>query len=140
MLLSDLTGERVLKCVPKLDVRHPLCANASGAMFGLDDTIYLVFEDENDGYRSSAGPLLSFVGSVYDLGGSYHEYLEEAVICSHGTRGEYGGESDVLELRSKETGELIFRVGTDNVDDYYPSFVAEWRPEGLGANSKKRIA
>lgn len=139
MKLSDLVGEHVFKYVPKTDIRHPLCNDASGVLFGLDDTIYLVFEEESDGYRSSAGPLLSFVGSAYELGGSYHEYLSEPVICSHGTRGQYGGESDALEVRSKETGGLIFRVGTDNVDDYYPSFVVEWRPENLSANSKARI-
>jgi len=32
------------------------------------------------------------------------------------------------------SGELIFRVGTDNVDDYYPSFVCEWNPAGLSVN------
>ena len=136
---KELVGEHIFKYVPKLDVRHPLSSDANGVLFGLDNMVYLVFEDENDGYRSCAGPLLSFEGAAYELGGSYHEYLREAVVCSHGTRCEYG-EADTLEVRSKETGDLIFRVGTDNTDDYYPSFVVEWRPENLSANSATRLA
>lgn len=131
--LKDLVGEHEFTLVPKLDVRHPISVDANGAMFGLDDTIYLIFEDENDGYRSSAGPLLSFKGSAYQLGGSYHEYLKERVLCEHETQGEYG-ENDVLRVISIATGRVIFRVGTTNVDDYYPSFVAEWQPENLSAN------
>ena len=137
-MFSDIVGEGVFKYAPKMDVRHPLCNDANGVLFGIDDTVYLAFEDENDGYRSSAAPLLSFVGAAYELGGGYHSYLNEEVVCSYGTSSKYAGKADCLEVRSKETGRLIFRVGTDNTDDYYPSFVCEWSPEHLSANAKAR--
>jgi hypothetical protein len=143
MQLSDLVGEHVLEIVPRVDIRHPIPgSDANGALFTLSGKTYLIFEDESDGYRSSAGPLLCFEGSAYVIGGGsfYPDYIHEAVLCSHVTKGEYGGQDDILEVRSKETGEVIFRVGTDNVDDYYPSFVCEWRPEGLSANARGRIA
>lgn len=140
--LKELVGERTLEIVPRTDIHHPIPgSDANGCIFSLDGHTYLIFEDESDGYRSSAGPLLSFAGPAFQLGGGsfYPEYIREPVVCSHRTRGEYGGEDDILEMRSRTTGEVIFRVGTSNVDDYYPSFVCEWRPEGLSANGKEAI-
>jgi hypothetical protein len=141
---DSLVGEHIFGCVP-LKPRHPFDEDADGVCFMLDDTTYLVFEDPSDGYRSSAGPILSFDGAPYALGGDgggYPEYLKEPVLCTHRTTGEdeYEDGADILEVRSKETGALIFAVGTRNCDDYYPSFVNSWTPEGLSANSKARIA
>lgn len=138
--LSEIVGAGVMTFAPHVYLRHPFDADASGVMFGIDDTVYIVFEDESDGYRSSAGPLLSFKGAHYELGHSFYaEYIREPVLCSHRTSGEYGGEDDVLEIRSIETGKVIFCVGTENVADYYPSYVVRWSPENLSANSKKRL-
>lgn len=137
--LSELAGERILEAVPNLEVRHPFDPDASGACFTLDGRTYLVFEDPSDGYRSTASPLMSFAGSAYELGGNWFAtYIHEPVLCSHRTIAEFGGEDDVLEMRSKETGALIFAIGTSNVDDYYPSFTAEWTPQNLSANAKTR--
>ena len=135
MELKDLVGEAVLGIVPMTDIRHPFDADASGVMFSIDQTTYLVFEDPNDGYRSAAGPLLHFAGDAYQLGTPNSQYIREPVLISHRTRGEYSGEDDVIEMRSKSTGQLIFEVGTTNVDDYYPSFHCAWHPEGLAANT-----
>lgn len=138
--LSELVGAGMMTFVPNLEIRHPFRNDASGVMFGLDDTVYIVFEDESDGYRSNAGPLLAFKGSPYEISGSFYpEYIREAVLCSHRNQGEFGGEDDVLEVRSIETGKIIFCVGTENVDDYYPCFVVRWSPENLSANSKARF-
>lgn len=138
--LADLVGETVLELVPKTDLCHPLSGEATGAIFTLEDRTYLVFEDPSDGYRSGAGPLLSFNGSAYKIGGDwYPTYIREAVLCTIRTKGAYGGEDYVLELRSKKTGQLIFEIGTENVDDYYPSYVCRWSPEGLSANAKSEL-
>lgn len=131
--LKDLVGRHKFDYAPRTDVCHPLDPNANGIVFGLDGVTYLVFENPNDGYRSSAAPLLEFNGSLYELGGS-PEYLHNIyVLVSHETEGEYGGENDVLVLRDEVTGVELMRVGTSNVDDYYPSFVSWWNPEGLEA-------
>jgi hypothetical protein len=137
--LKDLVGERVLEIVPNLNLRHPLSQDASGVLFTLDRTTYLVFEDLDDGYRSHAGPILSYEGAAYELGYDGYGspvYIREKVICSHRTNGEYSGEADVLEMRSAETGALVFAIGTENTDDYYPSYFCAWHPEGLSANAK----
>lgn len=140
--LSDLVGESVLETVPRIDVRHPFDTDASGVVFTLGGRTYLVFEDPSDGYRNSAGPLLSFAGAAYELGGEgfWPDYIHEEVYCSHRTKGSHGNDDDVLEVSSKATGQLIFEVGTEDIDDYYPSYVCRWDPEGLSANAKARIA
>jgi hypothetical protein len=138
---SDLVGEHIFGIVPA-EARHPFSGEASGVCFVLDDTSYLVFENPDDGYRSNAGPILSWEGGAYELGYegySFPTYLREPVVCSHRTTAEYSGESDILQVRSKETGEVIFEVGTDHTDDYYPSFVNTWNPAGLSANAKLRV-
>jgi hypothetical protein len=130
--LKDLVGRHKLDWVPRTDVRHPFDPDANGIVFSLDGTIYLVFEDPSDGYRSNAGPILEFKGGLYELGGVSPEYLfEKYVLASHETQGEYGGENDILVLRDELTGHEIMRVGTSNVDDYYPSFVSWWNPSGV---------
>jgi hypothetical protein len=139
--LADLAGKHVFQIVPK-DIRHPLVADASGILFVLDETTYLVFEDPNDGYRSMAGPVLSYQGGAYELGYDGYDfptYIREPVACTHRSTGKDGFEdgADVLEVRSDVTGEIIFEVGTANRDDYYPYYVCRWSPGGLSANAKR---
>jgi hypothetical protein len=141
---ADMAGERTFQIVPK-EIRHPLCADASGILFVLDDTTYLVFEDPSDGYRSNASPILSYEGGAYELGYEGYDfptYIREPVICTHRTDGkdEWEDCADILEVRSKVTGKLIFEVGTDNVGDYYPSYACRWDPTGLSANAQKEAA
>lgn len=124
MTLDSLVGEHTLNYVPRTDLRHPIDIDASGCMFGLDGTSYLIFEDPDDDYRSSAGAVLSFTGDPYELGGNiWPERLEMPVLCS--MEGDGGG---VLTMRDRKTGAVVFEVGTDNSDDYYPSYIARWTP------------
>jgi hypothetical protein len=141
---ADLAGEHIFMIVPK-EIRHPLHADASGVLFVLDETTYLVFEDPSDGYRSSASPILSYQGGAYELGYDGYDfptYIREPVVCAHRTTGkdEWEDGADLLEVRSKATGKLIFEVGTSNVDDYYPSYTSRWDPTGLSANAQKEVA
>ena len=127
--LEQLVGEQVLSFVPALDLRHPFDADASGCAFGMGGWVYLVFEDPDDGYRSLAAPLLAFKGDLYQLGGSlWPEPINLNVVCS--MQGEGGG---VLTAREVATGKVVFEIGTDNSDDYYPSYIARWTPPGLRA-------
>lgn len=137
MDLSEIIGEKTLDIVPMMNVRHPFDSEANGVLFALDDTTYIIFEDPSDGYRSYAGPVLSFKGSPCEIGAgsNYPQYLREPVLCRHVTkRGEFDGECDLLEVLSRNTGKAVFTIGTLNVDDYYPSFFCEWSPGGLTAN------
>lgn len=126
LLLRDLVGEHILNCAARTDVRHPFYDDKSGIAFALDEDIYFVFEDLNDGYRSTAAPILKASGPSYEFWEP--EYIQRRVLIRYVTKGEYDGEDDIIEVIDIGTGHLWMRVGTKNIDDYYPSFVAEWYP------------
>lgn len=130
--LDQLVGPHKMKHTPITDVRHPFDPDAGGIAFGLDDAIYMVFEDPSDGYRSHAGPLLSFKGRFSDLGARRFDYCDLDVVCSmktsNGKEGWERKECEILEVRVAETGDLILEVGTENTDDHYPCFIARWTP------------
>lgn len=126
MELKDLVGPHKLECAARPDANHPFGRDCEGIAWAMDNKVYMVFEASNDGYRSSAGPILVADGPAYDFWDP--EYLHRDIVGRHVTKGDYSGEADILELIDVATGHVWLRVGTDNVDDYYPSFVAVWTP------------
>lgn len=130
MYLNDFVGEYVLTYVPNLDIPHPTDRDASGISFQLNNTNITIFEDPDDGYRSHAGELITTEGYVPSVG-HIPEWIHEKVICTY-----CGNCEDILEVRSVVTGGILLRVGTENTDDYYPWFVAQWSPENLSKNTK----
>lgn len=140
MELKSLAGAGILEMVP-MKATHPFDPDADGVCFTLNNVTYLAFEDPSDGYRSSLGQLLTVDGPAYSIGGDTNiVYIKEAVDCSYVEQTEGHDGADILEMRSKETGQIVFRIGTDNSDDYYPWFVNEWHPENLSVNSKTRAS
>jgi hypothetical protein len=133
---SALLGEHVLTGVSRETLKLPSyegserLEDSAALNFELDGVVYSAVEDPEDGYRSSMRHFV--VGSA-----------EVARFAPHRVTGsmraddtEYGHQSnDVLELRDVVTGKVVLAVGTDNYDDYYPSFVADWNPENLAANA-----
>lgn len=126
--LRELVGSRTMNYTPNTDIRHPFDPDCNGVAFEIDGVVYFCFEDGNDGYRSCAGPLMSYVGSPYEMGWYGSEYVKWPVVCSWREACEYGGAAEILEIRLVSNGQLILSVGTDNTDDYYPSFVAIYSP------------
>jgi hypothetical protein len=101
--------------------------NGQVIRFVLDGKTYTAREDDNDGYRSAMEDLVE--GGVCK-----NQFAPQRVLCSIRTEGEYGSKDDVLEMRDIATGKLVLEVGTDNTDDYYPSFVANFKPENMACN------
>lgn len=96
--------------------------------FRLDGTLYSAIEDPNDGYRSSMRDLR--------VGGSApirNVFGPVQVLCVYRDKQGYH-ESDLLEFYDAANGKLVLTVGTDNSDDYYPSYVAAFRPEAMSIN------
>ena len=96
--------------------------------FVLDGVTYTAIEDPNDGYRSSMQELkvsevvVKNVFEPCDVLGVYRD------------KGKYGDTDDVLDLFDAVTGLLVLSVGTEDVDDYYPSFLAVFKPENMAVN------
>lgn len=133
---SELVGERTMNCVPIMDARHPFDPDASAVAFNLDGTWYLATEDPEDGYRSYMGTLMPTVSPDYGKA----EYIYEKVVVEaleSDPDVDYEGRCDILAIKSAVTGRVIFKVGTNNTDDYYPYFVGSWHPENLAANQNK---
>lgn len=98
--------------------------------FRLNGTVYLAVEDPEDGYRSCMRELV--VDNNAELS---NVFPMVEVVGVHRTKYEYGGTSDILELIDAHTGKVVLEVGTENTDDYYPSFVASFHPENMILNA-----
>jgi len=106
--------------------------------FRLDGKCFIAAEDPDDGYRSA----------MRDLVISYDAKMKNVfeplrVLGRHRTKspidleGEYdlGGKDDVLELVDVVTGKIVIEVGTTEVEDYYPGYVASFHPEAMAHNA-----
>lgn len=138
MELADLIGEHVLSGVDMTDEDMPSDWSDESAYHGsvcrfiLDGRTYTAREDDNDGYRSAMRDLVEG-GEVKNV------FPPQRVLCSLQTEGEYGGKGEILVMRDVVTGKEVLQVGTDNMDDYYPSFVANFRPENMAINSQATV-
>lgn len=128
MSWDDLLGDRVLMAI-RTDVRHPFDPDASGVALDLGDLTVFVFEDPDDGYRSSAGAPLTAKASMYEYAGS-PTYIRAPVTIT--AWGEHG---TGIILTDRRNGKVVLRLGTDESDDYYPCFVCDWRPQDLADNA-----
>lgn len=129
---DDLCGERQLRAI-RTDVVHPFNSEASGVALDLEDMTVFVFEDPSDGYRSCAAAPLVAKCSLYEFGCS-PEYLRVPVLIQRWTKSDYGT-PDGVEFIDRRNGKVILLLGTDNSDDYYPSFTCDWRPANLADNT-----
>jgi hypothetical protein len=134
MAWSDLYGQHELRAV-RADVRHPFDSEASGFAFDLGDLTVFVFEDPSDGYRSCAIEPMIIKAPLYSFGCS-PEYIRAPVLVREMTAGTYGDGAEGIEMIDTRNGKTILRLGTDNSDDYYPSFTCDWRPQDLADNAE----
>lgn len=59
------------------------------------------------------------------------------VLAVHRERADYGGPADILDLIDCATGKVVLSAGTENDDDYYPSFIANFTPGNMASNVGK---
>lgn len=124
--LKDLVGLRKLSGV-SFDTIEPDKAEdgwhqddaANSCTFILDGKAYQAIEDPSDGYRSTMRVLRKV--SVKDV---KNRFEPVTVLCRLQTERPFGGSCDLLEMLETVKGKAVLTVGTDNNDDYYPSFVA----------------
>ena len=98
--------------------------------FRLNGTVYVVVEDPSDGYRSS----MRAIKVAPKRTRMANRFPPVQVLCRHKDRSGYN-QSDLLELIDVITAKVVLEVGTDNSDDYYPSFVANFQPENMATNT-----
>lgn len=135
MELKDLIGEHILDAVDfsteqVKNLWDDFC-DSQVIRFRLDGKVFTAIEDPDDGYRSCMKEL--FVGD-WPMSNAFPPVR---VLCRHKDHNEDGEVSDILELIDAITGEAIVQVGTEEIDGYYPSFVAVFRPEAMAINNPK---
>lgn len=109
--IEDLTGEHTLTGVEEYydDSRQEFCLVLDGITFSF-------VEDENDGYRSCLGEV--FVGQR-EVKNTFPPVEVEVI---------YNNAPDTDCIVGMVDGHrVIFEVGTDYTEDYYPCFVASFR-------------
>lgn len=119
----DFYSEEVVRWTDDLEL-------AQHCRFRLNGVVFIAVENPDDGYRSSMQHLLIGWTAMANV------FPPLKVIGRHRKEGTYGGEDDVLELIDEQTGQVVLEVGTANVDDYFPGFVASFHPEAMAHNSK----
>lgn len=124
MQLEDLVGPHELTGVDFINqhVGDPACA----VNFTLDGVTYSATEDECDGYRSAMGA----------LGVSDKPTLNTFPACR--VAGVMRSGEDILDLIDIATGKVVFSVGTDSSDDYYPTYVSSFDPTAMVTNRQRR--
>lgn len=100
--------------------------------FVLDGVTYTAIEDSSDGYRSTLDGIMVSQEKVKN------DFLPVEVLVVYREKGDSewstNNDCEILDFFDTKNGKKIMEIGTDNSDDYYPSFVANWQPENLSIN------
>ncbi len=100
----------------------------------LDNINYLFVEDPEDGYRGYMKRIMTT-----DRIPKY-ALPDVEVTIKHKTEpldGYCSTESDIYDFY--ESDNLILRVGTEDIGDYYPGCILEYYPENLKCNSNQTV-
>lgn len=127
MELKDFVGKHQFSGV---DYAEDGYGGAINIIFCIDGVTYLAQEDLDDGYRSYMDEL------EVSKKPCRNTFEPEEVICEHIDKSKdyFGYDSDILLIKNAKTGELILKIGTEDVNDYYPSCVMEYHPENMQCN------
>lgn len=137
--ISDLCGSRKLTGIDRAtESRTGECSNSyedvEVCRLEMDGVVYEFSEDPDDGYRSQHyGPTKIDTPLV-------NTFAPIAVVCTHVEESTFGfskGDADVLRVVNAKTGAVILDVGTNDIDDYYPSWICNFSAEALGVSVVK---
>lgn len=128
---DSLIGEHVLDAVDtsteKVKTWSDYFEDANVIRFRLDGKVYTAVENPDDGYRSSMDRLYVADDPITNV------FPPCKVLARKKADGDYE-RNDTLEFIDVVTGKVVLEVGTDNTDDYYPYFVANFNPQNMAVN------
>lgn len=130
--LEDLKGTHTLDTAPVWTEAAPnywTDRNADIMTIGIDGKTFIFTENPSDGYRSYMKDVEVVEGlDKALLSGAAPVGRQVFITYDAGKSSYYGEQNDLIMIYDIETGHLWGRLGTRNVDDYYPSCVMEWNP------------
>jgi len=134
MQLDDLVGEHVLSGVDFMKRKENTWGehfeDCEVVNFVLDGVTYTAIQDPSDGYRSSMKEIM-----VSDTQIS-NSFPEQRVIATMRPNSQYY-DNEILDLTDAVTGKVVLSVGTENTDDYYPYWVADFDPKNMAINADR---
>ncbi|MCR5943480.1 hypothetical protein FG152_22110 [Ochrobactrum sp. XJ1] len=136
--LPDLVGKHMLDAVDFTNEKtsdDDWCEDSQVCRFRLDDVTYKAIEDPDDGYRSHLKEL------VLDPNAKMNNVFPAVLVVAEmkpekpdKEAWEHDRTHDILIFKDALTGLPVLEIGTDNTDDYYPSFVANFSPQNMAIN------
>lgn len=118
----DFTSEKTTASYGNRDATH--------FNFVLDGTTYCAVEDPSDGYRSMLDDITI---PPYEI---VNTFPPIQVFCAMRRTYQYHHVQieSILDAYDVKNGKIVFSIGTDHAEDYYPSFVATFTPEAMHVN------
>jgi len=130
MELKSLKGEHMFSGVDYSKGKE----GETNILFCLDGVTYIAEEDPDDGYRSYMKDLRISETPCKNT------FEPERVFCDHTNKSSFMGyDSDILIIKNPFTANVILKIGTVDVNDYYPSCVMEYHPENMQCNLRRRM-
>ena len=128
--LDDLVGKHKLSGV---DYNREVLTNLYDCVeecevvnFILDGVTYTAVEDPENDYRSC----MAEIGITdYEVKNTFEPV--DVIARKRPPEPPYFYDNDILEFIIPATGLMVLAVGTQDVSDYYPMWVAKWIPENL---------
>jgi len=120
MELKDLVGRHMFSGIEEGQIGQ----DCNTIKFTLDSIHYMAVEDPNDGYRSYLSDVV-----ITDEAPKY-VFPPVPVVCTT----DNIIDNDILEFYDIITHSLVLRIGTENLDDYYPTCIIDYYPENLNIN------
>ena len=88
---------------------------------------YRAQEDPSDGYRSCLASIEQLTDSKVD------NTFPQCLVRGEGMEGNTEG----IKFIDIVTGKVVLELGTDNYDDYYPYYVANFDPTAMAINKDR---
>lgn len=128
--LTDLAGYHIFTGV-ELGYEH----GVNTIRFELDGKVYEAWEDPDDGYRSYMSDLKV---SNYRM---KNKVPPMKVKCRHldvnYSSSWSSSRCDLLQFIDLANDEVFLTIGTDDIDDYYPGCIFEYKPELMEINRSR---
>ena len=134
MELKDFVGKHVLTgCQNGSMLKKDVWQGSANTLdFILDNRVFSVIEDPEDGYRSSMAEIIENRSGVIIT----NTFEPCEVLGGFRPNGIYG-KNNVIDFYDAITGKTVMPIGTENTEYFYPCFVGSFNPENMAVNKEK---
>jgi hypothetical protein len=123
--IEEVTDTKIWNIINKKFHNQYKSINDNLYSFMIDDEVYMVSEDPDDGYRS-------FMDSIYKIEGYKikNRIPRTRVVC----RSDSNSYNNLIHFNDCITKKDVLIFGTDHSDTYYPYYVWDFMPQNLACN------